>query len=110
MKHRHDQCVQPRREDDPRADEKPDIPGRAPSGDEGGAQQCGGAEPDPEALVVAFKEAGAEVDVYEGGVLEVAGLSAEEAGDLAFASGVPIHELTVETPDLEHIFLDLAGS
>ena len=65
---------------------------------------------DPEKLAAAFEKAEAKVDVYDDGVLEVAGLSAEEAGDLAFAEGVPIHELTVETPNLEQIFLELAGA
>jgi ABC-2 type transport system ATP-binding protein len=82
---------------------------------------------DPERLRPAFEAAGGTVTVVHrpadgavtaghrpvGGadsVLEVDGLSAEEAGEIAFAAGVPVYELTVDTPNLEQIFLDLAGA
>lgn len=37
------------------------------------------------------------------------GLSSEDAGEIAFDARVPIYELTVDTPNLEQIFLDLAA-
>jgi ABC-2 type transport system ATP-binding protein len=60
-------------------------------------------------LEQAFAGAGGEVTVGDQG-LEVFGLSAEEAGEIAFAAGVAVYELTAETPNLEQIFLDLAGA
>jgi ABC-2 type transport system ATP-binding protein len=63
---------------------------------------------DPERLWRAFEGAGAKV-AGDGEALEVAGLTAEEAGEIAFAEGVPVYELTAETPNLERIFLDLAA-
>ncbi|MEV6350562.1 ATP-binding cassette domain-containing protein [Actinoplanes sp. NPDC051851] len=56
-----------------------------------------------------FEEVGGQVAGDEQ-LLEVDGLTAEEAGEAAFAAGVPIYELTVHTPNLEQIFLDLAGA
>jgi ABC-2 type transport system ATP-binding protein len=63
---------------------------------------------DPQKLVPAFEAAGAKV-LGDDDTLEVDGLSPEEAGEIAFAEGVPIYELTVDTPNLEQIFLDLAA-
>ena len=62
---------------------------------------------DPERLWRAFEAAGGKVTTDDQ-VLEVDGLSAEDAGEVAFAAGVPVYELTVDTPNLEQIFLDLA--
>ena len=64
---------------------------------------------DPSRLGQAFEGAGASVTAVEE-ILEVVGLEAREAGDIAFAEGIPLYELTVETPHLEQIFLDLAGA
>jgi ABC-2 type transport system ATP-binding protein len=63
---------------------------------------------DPQKLVPAFEAAGAKV-IEDNETLEVDGLSPEEAGEIAFAEGVPIYELTVDTPNLEQIFLSLAA-
>ena len=63
---------------------------------------------DPQKLVQAFETAGAKV-IEDNETLEVDGLSPEEAGEIAFAEGVPIYELTVDTPNLEQIFLSLAA-
>jgi ABC-2 type transport system ATP-binding protein len=62
---------------------------------------------DPERLWQAFEAAGAKVTPDEE-FLEVDGLSAEEAGEAAFAAGVPVYELIPDAPNLERIFLDLA--
>jgi ABC-2 type transport system ATP-binding protein len=64
---------------------------------------------DPQKLAKAFETAGAQVTI-DGQTLIVEGLAAEEAGELAFAEGVPLHELTADTPNLEQIFLDLAAA
>ncbi|MEU6207870.1 ATP-binding cassette domain-containing protein [Micromonospora musae] len=45
-----------------------------------------------------------------GDALEVVGLTSEHVGEIAFDARVPLHELTVDPPNLEEIFLDLAGS
>lgn len=55
-----------------------------------------------------FEGAGARV-TRDGDALEVEGLTPENAGEIAFHARVPLHELTVETPDLEQIFLSLAA-
>ncbi|WP_203819108.1 ATP-binding cassette domain-containing protein [Paractinoplanes ferrugineus] len=64
---------------------------------------------DPVTLWRAFEEAGAEV-APDDQVLEVDGLSAEDAGEIAFAAGVPIYELSTDLPNLERIFLELAAA
>ncbi|MEV6633077.1 ATP-binding cassette domain-containing protein [Actinoplanes sp. NPDC051470] len=64
---------------------------------------------DPSRLGQVFEGAGASVTAVEE-TLEVVGLEAREAGEIAFAEGIPLYELTVETPHLEQIFLDLAGA
>jgi ABC-2 type transport system ATP-binding protein len=38
------------------------------------------------------------------------GLSPEDAGEIAFGAQVPIYEMTVDAPNLEQIFLDLAAA
>jgi ABC-2 type transport system ATP-binding protein len=41
-------------------------------------------------------------------VLFVAGTTSERVGEIAFASGIPVHELVTEGSSLEEIFLELA--
>jgi ABC-2 type transport system ATP-binding protein len=64
---------------------------------------------DPWKLAKVFESAGARVTT-DGETLIVEGLGAEEAGELAFTEGVPLHELTPDTPNLEQIFLDLTAA
>jgi ABC-2 type transport system ATP-binding protein len=64
---------------------------------------------DPRRLWQAFERAGGRVS-SDGHALEVSGLSPEDAGEIAFGVQVPIYELTVDTPNLERIFLDMAAS
>ncbi|MEO3742246.1 ATP-binding cassette domain-containing protein [Plantactinospora sp. B5E13] len=64
---------------------------------------------DPRRLWSAFERAGARVSA-DGQALAVVGLSPEDAGEIAFGVQVPVYELTVDTPNLEQIFLDLAGA
>jgi len=62
---------------------------------------------DPERLANAFEAAGARV-AADDRFLRVDGLSPDEAGEAAFAAGVPVYELIADAPSLEQIFLDLA--
>jgi ABC-2 type transport system ATP-binding protein len=64
---------------------------------------------DPERLWRAFEEAGAEVG-SDGYALQVIGLTAEDAGEIAFGAEVPIYELATDSPNLEQIFLDLVNA
>jgi ABC-2 type transport system ATP-binding protein len=64
---------------------------------------------DPVKLWRAYEDAGATVTTDEE-VLEVDGLSPEDAGEIAFAAGVPLYELSTDTPNLEQIFLSLAAA
>jgi len=63
---------------------------------------------DPERLWRAFEGAGGKV-TGDDQTLEVVGLSAEEAGEIAFSEGIPLYELSNDTPNLEQIFLELAA-
>jgi ABC-2 type transport system ATP-binding protein len=63
--------------------------------------------PNPEALVAAVKERGATVMHADDGTLTVAGLDITAVGSAAFGAGVELHELTVDRPDLEGVFLEL---
>jgi ABC-2 type transport system ATP-binding protein len=64
---------------------------------------------DPQLLWTVYEEAGAQVDT-DGTALEVTGLTAEDAGELAFEAKVPLYELTADAPNLEQIFLGLVNS
>ncbi len=64
---------------------------------------------DPAVLWEVFTAAGAELRA-DGDVIEVTGLTAEEAGELAYSAGVPVYELTSAAPSLEEVFLDLASA
>jgi ABC-2 type transport system ATP-binding protein len=64
---------------------------------------------DPRRLWDVLTHAGARITT-DGAALEVAGLSPEQVGELAFRAQVPVYELTVRTPDLEQVFLTLAGT
>ncbi|MFF5082842.1 ATP-binding cassette domain-containing protein [Actinoplanes sp. NPDC000266] len=64
---------------------------------------------DPHALWAAFEQAGAGVTT-DGHVLFVTGLTPEDAGEVAYEARQPIYELTVDTPTLEQLFFQLAGS
>jgi ABC-2 type transport system ATP-binding protein len=56
----------------------------------------------------ALERDGAEVRL-EGGVVHVQGRTTDEVGELAFAIGVPLHELAVEAASLEEIFFRLTA-
>jgi ABC-2 type transport system ATP-binding protein len=58
-------------------------------------------------LAAALEQAGAEVSRAEDDVLIVSGLDAAQIGDLAFAAGLPLHELAPHAASLEEVFLEL---
>jgi ABC-2 type transport system ATP-binding protein len=58
-------------------------------------------------LAAEIERAGAEVSHAENDVLVVSGLNAAQVGDLAFAAGLPLHELAPHAASLEEVFLEL---
>jgi ABC-2 type transport system ATP-binding protein len=64
---------------------------------------------DPQLLWTVYEEAGAQVET-DGTALEVTGLTAEDAGELAFEAKVPLYELAADAPNLEQIFLGLVNT
>jgi ABC-2 type transport system ATP-binding protein len=59
-------------------------------------------------LATALERDGAEVRL-DGEVLHVQGRTTDEVGDVAFAMGIPLHELAVEAASLEEIFFRLTS-
>jgi ABC-2 type transport system ATP-binding protein len=59
-------------------------------------------------LAAALTRDGAEVR-SDGELLFVQGRTTDEVGDLAFATGIPLHELAVEAASLEEIFFRLTS-
>jgi ABC-2 type transport system ATP-binding protein len=84
-----------------------ESPLAALSGDDGARLRIRGS--DPQRLWLAYEDAGALVGT-DGTALLVTGLTAEDAGEIAFAVQVPLYELTSEAPNLEQVFLDLASA
>jgi len=58
-------------------------------------------------LTAALVRSGGEVSVDDDGTLRVRGLDAAAVGEVAFAAGVPLHELTRVTASLEAAYLAL---
>jgi ABC-2 type transport system ATP-binding protein len=65
--------------------------------------------PQAAVLAAALQRAGGAVDVAADGALEVRGLAAEQVGDVAFAVGARLHELSRVTSSLEAAYLELTG-
>ncbi len=65
--------------------------------------------PDPARLVDALKQAGIEATSSNDHALIVHGTTSDRVGDIAFAAGVPVHELVAEGSSLEEVFLDLTS-
>jgi ABC-2 type transport system ATP-binding protein len=63
--------------------------------------------PEPEKLRSLLAGANVTVGAGEDGALEVRGMSAQQVGDVAFANGIPIHELTPQQASLEEAFMNL---
>jgi ABC-2 type transport system ATP-binding protein len=66
--------------------------------------------PQPAALAKAVEAAGGSVRDEGSGQLTVFGLGAGRVGDLAFDSGVRLHELAPAQASLEQAFMELTGS
>jgi ABC-2 type transport system ATP-binding protein len=62
--------------------------------------------PDASMLAGALTAEGAQVETGDDGSLVVRGLTVEAVGDLAFARGVRLHELTTRVATLEEAFLE----
>jgi ABC-2 type transport system ATP-binding protein len=60
-------------------------------------------------LAQALRTAGIEPTETADGALLVPGSSPEQVGDVAFAAGVPLHELVTEGTSLEEVFLQLTS-
>jgi ABC-2 type transport system ATP-binding protein len=65
--------------------------------------------PQPERLQEALRREQLEA-TREDEVLHVSGADSQRVGDLAFAAGVPVHELVTEGSSLEEIFLQLTSA
>jgi ABC-2 type transport system ATP-binding protein len=63
-----------------------------------------------DALAIALRAAGAQVERDDGGGLRVSGLGAPIVGEVALRVGVPLHALYEERRSLEEVFLELTGS
>ncbi len=67
--------------------------------------------PSAQQLARAVTGKGATCSANSDGSVEVAGMSAEQIGDLAFAEGIRLHELALVRASLEEAFMELtAGS
>ncbi len=64
---------------------------------------------DPSRLVAALHDAHATVDVLDDHGLHVVGLDAPAVGEIAFAAGVAVHELTPQRASLEDVFMSLTA-
>jgi ABC-2 type transport system ATP-binding protein len=63
--------------------------------------------PSADALAKAIQEAGGQVSVNGDGALKVTGIEAATVGAAALRTGVELHELVTERPDLEQVFFQL---
>jgi len=63
--------------------------------------------PRAQELVLPLQRLGAEMATAEDGALRVRGVAAAAVGDLAYALGLPVHELTTISPSLEEAYLIL---
>ncbi len=64
---------------------------------------------DPQRLAAALRDEALEVTTGTGHALLVQGASSERVGEIAFAAGVPVHELLTDAGLLEDIFLELTS-
>ena len=65
--------------------------------------------PDPARLQDALKQEGIDATSSNDHALLVHGTTSDRVGDIAFAAGVPVHELVAEGSSLEEVFLDLTS-
>jgi ABC-2 type transport system ATP-binding protein len=62
---------------------------------------------DPQRLATALRDEALQVTRGTDHALLVQGASSERVGDIAFAAGVPVHELVLDGGGLEDVFLEL---
>ena len=60
-------------------------------------------------LEAALHQAHIETTPSNGHALLAHGTSSDQIGDIAFAAGIPVHELAAESSSLEEVFLDLTS-
>jgi ABC-2 type transport system ATP-binding protein len=72
-----------------------------------GQRQVRVSTPEPDKLAATLRRSGANVTPDGPRDLLIAGMTAAGVGDAALATGVAVHELTTDQPDLEDVFLDL---
>jgi ABC-2 type transport system ATP-binding protein len=65
--------------------------------------------PSADQLVRAVAAKGATTSTDDDGAIEVRGMSIEQIGDLAFAEGIRLHELTMVRASLEEAFMELTA-
>jgi ABC-2 type transport system ATP-binding protein len=65
--------------------------------------------PRQDELAAKLRADGLEPTETADGALLVPGTARERVGDLAFAAGIPLHELTTEGASLEEVFLELTA-
>jgi ABC-2 type transport system ATP-binding protein len=73
-----------------------------------GAPQLRVRTPKPDELIAAL-DPGTVVNRNVDGSMTVVGLDASSLGDLALDARVPLHELSIDRPDLENVFLQLTA-
>ncbi|MGH3285528.1 MAG: ABC transporter ATP-binding protein, partial [Streptosporangiaceae bacterium] len=66
--------------------------------------------PMAEDLIKGVTAQGATTATDDDGAIEVRGMTAEAVGDIAFAQGIRLHELTVIRASLEEAFMELTAS
>ena len=64
---------------------------------------------DQERLAVALRAGDLQVTIGTDHALLVSGASSERVGEIAFAAGIPVHELVADGGSLEEIFLELTA-
>jgi ABC-2 type transport system ATP-binding protein len=64
---------------------------------------------DPQRLTAALRDEALQVTTGTGDALLVQGSSSERIGEIAFAAGVPVHELVNDAGLLEDVFLELTA-
>ena len=64
---------------------------------------------DPQRLITALRDQALQVTTGTDRALLVQGASSERVGEIAFAAGVPVHELVNDGGVLEDIFLELTS-
>jgi len=65
--------------------------------------------PAPDQLVMAVAAEGGKATAQPDGTLIVQGMAADKVGDIAFANGVRLHELTAMRASLEEAFMELTA-